>query len=290
MHFVQNDGLPANRVTWFSGSHDDNWPSNSEGLPASVQTSILSQLSISRGIASDALFALDRGAGRVFVLTRSGTAQWREGGWVRLGQVPGATSPNLAFQATACLESVSKTPEDAAKLRAQISSGVTDNLKSALAGSLVGDLANDVNGLSICTPHGEALGVWLDGEANSDALLQSSIVPTGDAFAVLLPEATLRRAVDKVWTKMPKHQTFEGKGVRAGDQDLELTSYSEDQCVGCLEREASDEGFVSVNFSQVMSRNHLTQDDGEEKQVGWYRYQVLTHLTKRLSYPKGGHP
>src|SRR5262249_16854486 len=138
--------------------------------------------------------------------------------WVRLGRVPGPTSPDLAFQGTICL------PTD---LRGQISTGVTDNLKSALTGSAVGDLVNDVNALSLCTPNNEeALGIWLDGEANPDALLHSAIIPSGNQFAILLPEATLRRAVDDIWTKMPKHQTFEGKAVRSSDQDIELKSYN----------------------------------------------------------------
>jgi hypothetical protein len=145
--------------------------------------------------------------------------------WVRLGRVPGPTSPDLAFQSAGCLEYIA---DDAASLRSQISSGISDNLQGALAGSAIGDLVDDVNALSLCTPHGEALGVWLDGEANPDALLQNRIIPSGNQFAVLLPEATLRCAVDDIWNKMPKHKTFDGNTVRAGDQDLELTSYEFD--------------------------------------------------------------
>src|SRR5262249_7000893 len=143
-HFVEEgSGAPANRVTLFTGQQDGGWPLSNQILPGSQKVSIFSRLAVAHGAGSDALFALDRGTGRVFVLTRSGDNPWSNGQWVRLGRVPGPTSPDLAFQGTICL------PTD---LRGQISTGVTDNLKSALTGSAVGDLVNDVNALSLCTP------------------------------------------------------------------------------------------------------------------------------------------
>jgi hypothetical protein len=225
-HFVAEDsGAPANRVTLFTGQQDNGWPESNQILPGSQKVSIFSRLAAAHGGGgSDALFALDRGTGRVFVLTRSGNDPWKSSQWVRLGRVPGPTSPDLAFQATSCLEDIVK--DEAASLRGQISSGVTDNLKAALAGSSVGDLVNDVNAMSICTPHGEALGVWLDGEANPDALIGSAIIPSGNSFAVLLPQATLLRAADEIWGKTPKFRTFKGMGVSPNEADVELKSYT----------------------------------------------------------------
>jgi hypothetical protein len=229
-HFV-SDGAPPSRVTLYSGQQDGGWPANI--LPGSSKVSTFSRLALSHRGTSDALFAIDRGSGRVFVLTRSGDQRWNDGAWVRLGRVPGPNSPDLAFASLLCLQNVPNIG-DAAKIRNQISDGVSNNLKSALGGTSVGQLASDVNALSLCAPGNmEAMGVWLDGEPNPDALIQTSskllvpdVVPDLTLFAILLPEATLRSAVEQIWKALPKWQTFGGKAVRPSDADLHLTSYN----------------------------------------------------------------
>src|SRR5262249_39436112 len=58
-----------------------------------------------------------------------------------------------------------------------------------------------------------------------DVLERAEVLPKQQTIAVLVPEATIRRAIDEVWKGLPKLQTFSGKTVRAGDADLQLTSY-----------------------------------------------------------------
>ena len=191
---------------------------------------------------TNAVFVIDGTTGRAWVLARGRSAKWSDQRWRLLGRIGTPTAADLLFQAGLCLEFVPNVVDPDA-LRGNITDGVALNLKKALAGTPLDALIEAPEAVSRCINQRETLGLWIDHDINLPILRNTDILPRDQfaLFALLVPEATIRRVFEEVWRTTPRELNWDGNPERHGAITLhgyDLTLKAPNQLVLSIEGSA----------------------------------------------------
>jgi len=208
-------------VVHMTQNADGSWPQLWTVLPSDERMTEFANVSLTTNNAGDArVFVTDIPSGKVFTISRSGTAMWPANSWIGLGKIPGVQGPDVFFSSRLCFELVDNAPIAAGldadsvrraranELRESLSQEVPAKIAAAASGTPLAGLLRNVNAASRCMSNGqEVIGVWLNHEVWPGAFDAPPAIAEGEVFAYQIPAATLVGILDGQISQVTKQVT-----------------------------------------------------------------------------------